>query len=428
MKYGNYDFKYTFAKKEGSSLSYLRMLIRWRGDRYWKVETLSYSPGYQIDRKKWDGKRCKGMSRHNGIEAPTINLALEDLERKIADFFAQHRINHTTPTKGEVHDLLHGTVKLGTDVHTAFVDFIHEESAVRSWRFKTITAKFTAARLFKRFRPQLTFNKVTPRLMQDFTQHLSRRKVKNSSIAEITSIVRQFFAWARKKGMIAADAIDWDTPRLQVARRPVIYLTWNELQRVEALTFGDSYAEQALERARDVFIFCCYTSLRISDATALEKSAVSKDYIDVVTQKTTRALHIDLNDHSRRILEKYADSDSDKALPSIVSIEWYNRRLKEIGKRCRIFTPVTIVSYSGAVRSAITRPKYQFLSSHVGRKTFVVNALSMGIPANIVMKWTGHSNYASMMPYIDITNEAKKNAMNKFNSGLPHENEEDDEG
>lgn len=39
----------------------------------------------------------------------------------------------------------------------------------------------------------------------------------------------------------------------------------------------------------------------------------------------------------------------------------------------------------------------------------------MGIPPQIVMKWTGHSDYKSMKPYIDVTDTVKADAMEKFN-------------
>ena len=53
-------------------------------------------------------------------------------------------------------------------------------------------------------------------------------------------------------------------------------------------------------------------------------------------------------------------------------------------------------------------------TTHAGRRTFICNALSLGIPANVVMKWTGHSDYKAMKPYIDIADDIKANAMNKF--------------
>ena len=36
-------------------------------------------------------------------------------------------------------------------------------------------------------------------------------------------------------------------------------------------------------------------------------------------------------------------------------------------------------------------------------------------PAQVVMKWTGHSDYKAMKRYIDIADDIKANAMNKFN-------------
>ena len=51
-----------------------------------------------------------------------------------------------------------------------------------------------------------------------------------------------------------------------------------------------------------------------------------------------------------------------------------------------------------------------------------VNALSLGIPPNVVMKWTGHSDYSSMKPYIDIVDDIKATSMTKFN-GLLEKND-----
>ena len=38
----------------------------------------------------------------------------------------------------------------------------------------------------------------------------------------------------------------------------------------------------------------------------------------------------------------------------------------------------------------------------------------MGIAPQIVMKWTGHSDYKAMKPYIDIADSAKAEAMKLF--------------
>ena len=44
--------------------------------------------------------------------------------------------------------------------------------------------------------------------------------------------------------------------------------------------------------------------------------------------------------------------------------------------------------------------------------------LSSGIPPQVVMKWTGHCDYKSMKPYIDIAGKTKSDAMNTFANSL----------
>jgi len=83
---------------------------------------------------------------------------------------------------------------------------------------------------------------------------------------------------------------------------------------------------------------------------------------------------------------------------------------------------IRITTYKGNVRTDEIHPKWELVGTHTGRRTFIVNALSLGIPPNIVMKWTGHSDYSSMKPYIDIVDDIKATSMTKFN-GLLEKND-----
>ena len=58
-----------------------------------------------------------------------------------------------------------------------------------------------------------------------------------------------------------------------------------------------------------------------------------------------------------------------------------------------------------------TFPKYELVGTHAGRRTFICFALSSGVPPQVVMKWTGHSDYKAMRPYIDIAEKTKADAM-----------------
>jgi len=56
------------------------------------------------------------------------------------------------------------------------------------------------------------------------------------------------------------------------------------------------------------------------------------------------------------------------------------------------------------------------IGTHAARRTFICVALATGIPPQVVMKWTGHSDYQAMKPYIDIdiATRTKADAMQKI--------------
>ena len=57
--------------------------------------------------------------------------------------------------------------------------------------------------------------------------------------------------------------------------------------------------------------------------------------------------------------------------------------------------------------------KPDVIGTHTGRRSFIC-ALGMGISPLVVMKWTGHSDYKAMKPYIDVADDIKAEAMKKF--------------
>lgn len=170
-----------------------------------------------------------------------------------------------------------------------------------------------------------------------------------------------------------------------------------------------------LEKIRDVFLFQCFTGLRYSDVFNLRKSDVKEKHIEINSIKTSDNLTIDLNAHSREILLKYKDEDfvQNRALP-VISNQKMNDYLKELAELVEIDEPITQTYYMGKKRIDEVLPKYSLLGTHCGRRTFICNALSLGIPPQVVMKWTGHSDYSAMKPYIDIADEIKATAMEKF--------------
>ena len=86
------------------------------------------------------------------------------------------------------------------------------------------------------------------------------------------------------------------------------------------------------------------------------------------TQKTKDLIEIPLNDFALEILNKYFDKGL--ALPTI-SKEYSNKYLKELGRMANISELITITRYIGAERVEETKPKYELISNHMSRRTFV---------------------------------------------------------
>ena len=85
---------------------------------------------------------------------------------------------------------------------------------------------------------------------------------------------------------------------------------------------------------------------------------------------------------------------------------------------CGFNEPIHITGFRKGRRYDITVPKYSEISTHCGRKTFICFMLSIGIAPQVVMKFTGHADYKSMKPYIDIAEKAKTDAMDAMDKAL----------
>ena len=238
--------------------------------------------------------------------------------------------------------------------------------------------------------------------------------LRNTSTMKQIAYLKWFLRWCTKKGYCMNNAYESFNPKLKSVQKKVIFLTWEELNKLKDYKIPPT--KQYLERVRDVFLFCCFSGLRYSDVYNLKRSDIKPDHIEVTTVKTADSLIIELNNHSKAILEKYKDVyfEDHKALP-VISNQKMNDYLKELGELAEINDPVRETYYKGNERIDTVTPKYALLGTHAGRRTFICNALALGIPAQVVMKWTGHSDYKAMKPYIDIADNIKANAMNKFN-------------
>jgi integrase len=422
------DIKHTcqflLDREPGKPDAKLRYRIKWNNNR----NIVAFNVGYRIDADKWsiETQRCKNNTTHGKkkVAANIINREIQKFERISDEVFRQYEILEKVPDMDEFRTDFNArngkkapSLQAGKSFFDIFDEFTKTMGFQNSWTKATFT-KFGAIKLhLMSFDGKLSFEKLNDETMQMFIKYQIDVPLRNTTIAKNMSFVRWFLRWAHNKGYYAGTLHETFKPKLKGTdgnSKEIIHLTWNELIHLYNYKIPDE--KQYLMRVRDVFCFCCFTSLRYSDAVKLRRSDVKEKHISVVTQKTADGLKIDLNNYSREILEKYAgfSFEDDKALP-VISNPKMNEYLKELGKLAGLDDPQRIVYFTGNERHEEVYPKYELLTTHCGRRTFIVNAFYLGIPAEVIMKWTGHSDYKAMKPYIKIVDALKENEMDKFN-------------
>ena len=423
----NIIFTLESRKKDGVLITEnvpIRMRVNFASKR------IEFTTGYRIDAIKWDADKqrvknsCSNKLKQSASE---INASLLEYYTEIQAIFKKFEVEEAMPTPEQIKEAFNALHKpaseepktkekvLPCDFFQVFDDFVEDCGRQNDWTDSTYE-KFAAVKNhLTNFREGLTFEFFDERGLNDYISYLRDvKEMRNTTIGKQLSFLKWFLRWAFKKGVHQNNAYDSYKPKLKSTQKKIIFLTWDELNRLREFKIPSN--KQALERVRDVFLFQCFTGLRYSDVFNLHRSDIKGDHIEVTTVKTSDSLIIELNNHSKAILDKYKDVpfENDKVLP-VITNQKMNDYLKELAELAGINEPVRQTYYRGNERIDEVTPKYALLGTHAGRRTFICNALALGIPPQVVMKWTGHSDYKAMKPYIDIADDIKANAMSKFN-------------
>ena len=433
----------------------IRFRVSFNGQR------IDLSTGCQLSSPLyWDDEKELVKPGYTGPKGET-DLTINDELRKTRDqmdmVFKYFEINEKIPTPSEVTKMykerMSGILPKRPEPEPkkcevkpkvisfwdCFAQFCTEAGEKNAWTPATLE-KMDALKVdLKAFRKDISFSSLTESALTEFVVYLRDTKklrtprkkkgdrknydheditgLRNSTIEKKLGYLRWFLNWATEKGYNTNKAYKEFRPTLKRTQKKVIYLTKEELGKVRAVELSGDNAY--LDPVRDVFLFCCFSGLRHSDANNLRRSDIKGDHIEVTTVKTADSISIELNDITKAILEKYKDVPfkDNKALPNLTN-QAMNRDVKELCKLAGIDEEIRITTYKGSTRTDEVFPKWAKMGTHTGRRTFIVNALSLGIAPDVVMKWTGHSDYKAMRPYIDIVDSIKAESMTKFNNLL----------
>lgn len=369
-----------------------------------------YYTGERIDSKFWDQKKCRVKSSYPG--SFELNALLDQLSEKAYRFYRERRIAGSIPGLEEFRNEFSSAPK--TDqVKTVFNYYQEYLESIRSSIGHNTIKKYTTTynhllQFVSSRKMELTFNSFDDHFINSFINFsIGELKHNNNTIAKSIKIIKTFLHWATKRGYNSK--LDFHHFTFKGFEGEIIYLSMDELMTL----YKTKLDKDHLNKARDIFCFGCFTGLRYSDIKNLKRVDVRGDFIRSISIKTRDQICVPLNQFSKSLLEKYANYPSSLCFP-VMSNQKMNEYLKEIGKEAGLNEIINHVSFQGTKRIENKYYKYQLLTTHVARKTFVSNAHQKGIPIETIMKITNHKNHKTVARYMKIEEQQVFDAMQKI--------------
>lgn len=139
----------------------------------------------------------------------------------------------------------------------------------------------------------------------------------------------------------------------------------------------------------------CHTGLRFSDFSQLAESDVRGDLLYKKQQKSNHWVVIPLRPEAKKILENLFRKGVERQRNPE-----FDRHIKTIAKLAGITQPITHSYKKGNQRIVETKPKYEWITSHTCRRSFCTNEFLAGMPAELIMKISGHKSIKDFYRYI----------------------------
>ena len=382
-------------------------------------KTLKFNTGEKINPKDWDSNKQIAKRTYTGH--PELNSYLSSLKEKIFKRIRLLNIEHDILTFQMIRDDIQTLfeIKKPIDGKKVFYEsyklFIEAKKTER--RFRTIQKYETLLDHLKNFekdkRYTISFDKMNLQFYEKFTAYLIKDLGhSNNTIGKYISSLKTFLHWAVDQNYNSR--LDFIKFKIHNEKTDIVVLNENELMTIYNLDFSklkDIPNRSTLEKVRDVFLFQCFTGQRFSDIENLKRDDIKNDSWYLHTYKTKDIIEIPLTPLAKEILNKYK-SDS-QPLP-IISHQKTNDLIKDVCKLAKIDEPLTLVRYSGNERIENIKQKYDFITTHTARRTFVTLSLEKGMKPETIMEITGHTNYKTFRKYVKITSKVKHQEMNKF--------------
>lgn len=269
------------------------------------------------------------------------------------------------------------------------LEFIKSELFDKNIKPCSIRSRKILLKKAERFFPNDIFcDALNENIVYDFFSFLENDNLKATTAQLYARIFLVFIHKAQKKGLIGK--LQVSVPKVTPPKRN--FLTDEEIKDFEKIFEG---ANNSAKECLRMFLFCCYTGLRISDTQKLnycdlEKSPSGIIIMRVDMQKTGGRITAPLSEKAVNLIDK------DKIGQNLQVFKNFTRRY--INKLIQKHNPTT-----------------KKVSTHVGRHSFAVRLLERGADIYAVSRLLGHSSVKTTEIYADMTTDKAKKVVDLLN-------------
>lgn len=254
-----------------------------------------------------------------------------------------------------------------------------------------------------------TFNEITSQTFKDYQAYLrnvtdARTKDGKLSVAYINNCVKSLY---QRLGTYIVPLGLMERVNLLNITVPVINNKTDDygiaLRDDEIVKLWNYQCENEKEElVRDLFVLNCLTGQRISDTNKIGNNVneiMSVTTIKLVQKKTDKFVKCSIVfELAKEILSKYSDG-----IPNITNNEM-NNGIKAIAKKAEIIGVEIVGRQSGTSNKVVVqdKPRYECISSHTGRRTFITLLKLRGWDSTKIMRYSGHKDTRMVEHYCKL--------------------------
>lgn len=238
-----------------------------------------------------------------------------------------------------------------------------------------------------------------------------RKGQQPSTINKTFSFLKQIFNHLHREGIIDDRFKHFKYPKGFKTKKVV--LTESEIKKI----MDYQPLSNKLRKIKDLSLIQIMTGLRYSDVIKIRKSSINGGGIEIMNTKTKKITKLPLYDSLQLMLEKHNYDLS----PLKVSNQKYNDYIRELFELAEINAEVEFHYFENGRIKTELKPKFQLVTSHTFRRTFITQAIIMGIPIHVIQTMTGHTTLRQLSEYVNIAEEIAAIEIKKINTIFNHD-------